>query len=276
MKAEGVIPDTTERVVAARIWRTIPGPTAGRRTLKSLGLDEVWPSGRPMKAACKKSKSWATLFAYTEPMPQHDAPGESCECGVWGLSDVALLASHIERADKTAPVVGVIEMWGRVVCAEDGWRGEYARVTALVARNPGHVRKAESQAAETYGVPILTDWPDLTPPLPVEMQVTKKDQPAPAKDATTRRRVLEIDDIPLTTSELTNVEGLPMSVALQVGSDSFSTAARIRRKAWTSEKGEEPSSSSPSTNLTNPSPNSFRRFLSSLSKPRSPLDGVTS
>ena len=54
MKAEGiVIPDTTERIVAARAWRSRPGPTHGSRELYGLGVSAPWPTpSQPTLSSC--------------------------------------------------------------------------------------------------------------------------------------------------------------------------------------------------------------------------------
>jgi hypothetical protein len=164
---EFVVPDVTDYIIAARVWKTKHGP-GGMRSLKSVGVEELWPEHRPIVAECKRQASYfafaiATWQSSTTTSTTHDAPQEGCQCGVWGLASPLKLFDLAEGLRGAAPVFGVIQMWGRVVHGPDGWRGQYARPMAVVARS-GRIRKAESEAATTYGIPILTDWPRLTAP----------------------------------------------------------------------------------------------------------------
>jgi hypothetical protein len=165
MSEELVVPDVTDYVIAARLWKTTPGP-GGLRALRSVGVEETWPSHRPIEAECKRQSSFftfATAAGVSDVQAGHHAPAAGCQCGLWGLASPLRLFDMAVKLAGDAPVFGVIQMWGRVVHGPDGWRGQYARPSAVVTRS-GRNRKAESQVSATYGVPVLTDWPELTAP----------------------------------------------------------------------------------------------------------------
>lgn len=157
-------PDVADYIIAARLWKTIPGP-GGLRSMTSIAVDQTWQADRPLVAECKRSMGYVLAFGSVtrEPEPDHHAPQMDCQCGIWALNSPLSLHALAQPMKGTAPVFGVVKMWGRVVHASDGWRGQYARPDAVVAWG-ARIRKAESEVSTTYGIPILTDWPDLTAP----------------------------------------------------------------------------------------------------------------
>lgn len=104
-------------------------------------MPQPWPKDHDRVAKC---------FA----MRGHEAPHRDCNCGI------AAYYSLPEEPDLPAPdaVWGLVVAWGRIVECERGFRAQYARPVALLAReNPLDHRKVKRSelAAETYDVPLL-------------------------------------------------------------------------------------------------------------------------
>ncbi len=167
------VPDGFEPITAARAWRSEP-ISEGLRRLKAFGREDNWPRHRPMKAECQPSMyglmfstylTWGTADpkpAKPEPPKNHQAPHALCSCGIWAMYDPLLLPVPDDRSK--ALVYGIVKLWGRIVCGSDGWRGEYASPAAVVQRSRRRARRSEVDAAATYGIPLLEEWPKLTPP----------------------------------------------------------------------------------------------------------------
>jgi hypothetical protein len=77
----------------------------------------------------------------------------SCRCGLYAVADLTRLTRQVTRGS----VVGVTALWGRVVEAEHGWRGEHGFPVVLfaepalpertrTARPPGSVAPHREQA----------------------------------------------------------------------------------------------------------------------------------
>lgn len=80
-----------------------------------------WPHGKTLAASCP----------FTSGKGKHDdpVPGEECSCGIYATTDLDVISRYLSR---TAPVLGVVEMGGRVIPATQGYRAAYARVAAIL------------------------------------------------------------------------------------------------------------------------------------------------
>lgn len=120
------------------------------------------------------------VYPLSERVPEDrhgPTPSMACVCGFWAFADphdlpdstraggvltsLSPFAPPSTDSARTA-VVGVVEIWGRVVVGTKGWRGEYARPDAIVQREK-RVRRIEAEVADLYGIPLLSGWPDLSP-----------------------------------------------------------------------------------------------------------------
>ena len=77
----------------------------------------------------------------------HEAPGESCACGLYAFHT-------IHRQLGGEPLVGGIAAWGAMEVHRDGFRAARAMVLAL-ARGRGTRPLVLERAADRYGVPIV-------------------------------------------------------------------------------------------------------------------------
>jgi hypothetical protein len=171
----GNAPDYPETRLAFRVWR-LHRPT---RTLLSLnapqGKTPPWiaaaladPSGgwpqdgpggypRPLAASCdrrhkdngKHGDGCRLCEAKHGPVP-----AAGCTCGIYAATDLDVINSYLS-AD--APVLGVVELGGRVIPAQQGYRAAYARIAAilLIDQRLTLPRQALDGIAAEYQVPAL-------------------------------------------------------------------------------------------------------------------------
>lgn len=109
---------TTER----RSYLMPIGMTQAVPWTKGENRSECWGDGRRQK---KLRDELGRV------MPHGDPPSPVCQCGFWGLCIRDPWDASIIDFDWTASVWGTIEMWGRVIPGEIGWRSEYAKVTGI-------------------------------------------------------------------------------------------------------------------------------------------------
>jgi hypothetical protein len=132
------VPDGIEPITAYRLWQVAPDGN-----LRSLFGELTWLPGAWMAAHCDRSG--------------HSAPHEGCTCGLYatrGLDDVLALAGTIETADA---VVGRVELSGKVIEHDHGYRAELARVTEILPIEGQRARIGP--VIRRYGVPIGEEIP---------------------------------------------------------------------------------------------------------------------
>jgi hypothetical protein len=100
--------------------------------------------------------------------PTHEVPAEGCTCGIYALrelSPVFLPSDHIGfRSDDTPPIiVGRVQLAGKVIEHEEGYRAERARLLEVLPA-PGQESFAE-RVAETYGAGISDELATAIPRL---------------------------------------------------------------------------------------------------------------
>jgi hypothetical protein len=125
----GKVPDFPQTRLALRVWqfdrerlvlRSLNAP--GKRTswvgkaMSSPGGD--WPRRRVLTASCRAKD-------------KHDdpVPGQECTCGIYATTDLDVISGYLSAG---APVLGVVEMGGRVIPATQGYRAAFARVAVIL------------------------------------------------------------------------------------------------------------------------------------------------
>ena len=144
--------------------------------LGSLFHSTVWPAASPLQATCEKRPGSVVAWVrrrFFRPVETHAAPAWNCECGVYGMADLKqdenleLSPQFYQRGplDRVMRVAGVVQLWGRVVQHEHGYRAEYARPLKLLAVPPlARLRDTESlleAIAERYAIQLVTRVEDL-------------------------------------------------------------------------------------------------------------------
>lgn len=129
------VPDFPQTVLTFRVW----GFDRTRLMLRSLNA----PPGRAAWVAsvfASPEGGWAhddLLAATCRRGSQHGeddpVPAKDCRCGIYGARDLNVVGRYLRH---DAPVLGVVELGGRVIPAEQGYRAQYARVAAILVIDP--------------------------------------------------------------------------------------------------------------------------------------------
>jgi hypothetical protein len=176
-----VIPDVPQTALAFRTWRlsdsgrllsinapSLTGKAGGgpqqprkiawiHRAFAADGQDG-WPVGVPLVAHC------GVQGAAAEKNEDHGKiPAKDCSCGIYATTSMRIVNQYLgnEVIQGTiairGPVLGIVEMGGRVIPATQGFRAAYARVAAILqideafSLNSSRLRSI----AEFYRVPLI-------------------------------------------------------------------------------------------------------------------------
>jgi hypothetical protein len=161
----GKAPGFPQTRLALRAWqldraalavRSLNSP-AGRKPswiAKAMASPEGnWPHGAPLAAACplppRRRKKDDEDFREHGPVPAKD-----CSCGIYATTDLDIINGYLSR---TAPVLGIVEMGGRVIPATQGYRAAYARLAAvlLVDEALTEMHTVLRDLADAYRVPAV-------------------------------------------------------------------------------------------------------------------------
>jgi hypothetical protein len=179
------IPDVPQTALAFRTWRlsesnrllSINAPNLtgkaggsqqqGTRKIgwihRHLADDEGqhgWPIGSNLVAQC------GVRGAGAEDIPEHGKiPAKECSCGIYATTELKVINSYLGNEQYMGvairgPVLGIVEMGGKVIPATQGYRARFARVAGILAIDEvfslTHPRLA--QIAELYQVPLITPF----------------------------------------------------------------------------------------------------------------------
>jgi hypothetical protein len=122
-------PDFVHTLTAWRGWEVSHG------MLEALGSDSKWEPKRAPRANCRSG--------------HHPAPDMHCYCGYWSFKSLDLLTAAMETYACSVDVVGQVEIWGRVIECENGWRSEFAYPKELWLLDEGL-----EGLSWKYGVPV--------------------------------------------------------------------------------------------------------------------------
>lgn len=117
-----------------------------------------WPIATPLMAHCGVRGEGA------EAIPEHGKiPAKECSCGIYATTELKVINSYLGNeifmgVCIRGPVLGIVELGGKVVPATQGYRARFARVAAILAIDEvfslTHAHLA--QIAEIYQVPLIT------------------------------------------------------------------------------------------------------------------------
>jgi hypothetical protein len=122
-------PDFVHTITAWRGWEFTSG------MLEALGTEAKWEPRRAPRANCIHSS--------------HAAPKFDCSCGYWSFKTFDLLQEALKSYAVDVDVIGQVEIWGRVIECENGFRSEFAYPKELWLLDEG----LESLSWK-YGVPV--------------------------------------------------------------------------------------------------------------------------
>lgn len=173
---------------------SVPNGSMGK-WLRSTGMDWMWTKG-DQEACCLKdhlpvqrvhknvtNEQGEKHLALVELVVHGLIPDEGCDCGFWIMKEPKKLIERMQlapdldfasthysiTANAVSPrfmrsgvvVVGKVQGWGKCIVGADGWRCEYARISAFICGEPDSYptivdKKGLKPWAELYDVPIET------------------------------------------------------------------------------------------------------------------------
>jgi hypothetical protein len=175
-----VIPDEVETRLAFRTWRlsenglllsinapSLTGKAGGNgqpvrkiswihRQLADPEGQNGWPIGDPLVAHCGTGRDISD--------PDHGPiPAKTCTCGVYATTSISVINQYLgtEVINGTiairGPVLGVVELGGRIIPATQGYRARGARIAAILLIDTAFTlpHAQLKQIAERYQVPAL-------------------------------------------------------------------------------------------------------------------------
>lgn len=85
---------------------------------------------------------------------EHDAPVLDCQCGLYVCRSPLPVSIVVPESLNTLPVLGEVNLWGRVIEHSDGWRGQYAYPKRLTIFDSPNSQKIAKALEKSYGVPV--------------------------------------------------------------------------------------------------------------------------
>jgi hypothetical protein len=153
-----LIPDGIEPLSGYRLWAyEIGGRQASLHSITCGGRQGCpWGVGT----------GWVTASCAMKDDPRHVTPSEDCSCGIYAVPTISALFAQgfpVENGDGTGFVMGRVELAGRIVEHEFGYRAEKARIAELVPLE-GCTRDVR-RLASRLGLPIApaVSWPEFPP-----------------------------------------------------------------------------------------------------------------
>jgi hypothetical protein len=120
------VPDAISPITGYRVWEVL-----GDGFFKSPNEVSAWEEGRWMRATCARFLRRAGV----DPEAAHRAPAEYCRCGFYAFKSADRVIEQLERyrrlpSRRHIPYVsGVVELAGKVIEHEHGYRAELARIS---------------------------------------------------------------------------------------------------------------------------------------------------
>jgi hypothetical protein len=158
-------PDGITPLLGYRVWTLSVGP--GRRALRSMNGQIVHKVSLD-HALGQRADPWLAARCL---MNDHDAPEESCSCGFYAVKSLftlgrllpfaataSALARMADRRAATFLVAGRVDLAGKVVEHDLGYRPERMRIAELLAF--GGTEQTVARFARRIGVPVGEPIPD--------------------------------------------------------------------------------------------------------------------
>jgi hypothetical protein len=107
------------------------------------------------------NKAYCRMQRFVSHKHKHDhteSPKVGCHCGFYGFYD----SENVIRcfAGETSIVYGAFTAWGNTILGTIGFRSQYAKISALIARTPYHTSMI-THIAGYYGVPVFHNYGEL-------------------------------------------------------------------------------------------------------------------
>jgi hypothetical protein len=115
----------------------------------------------------------------------HDAPGDTCPCGLYAYHGL----DHLARHQRTHPVVAAVHAWGQIMVHPRGFRAQHMRIVALALPadlddgiDGTRLAEAARRAAAWWRIPLLgldgltASYREFGDPIPDELIPEEKEK----------------------------------------------------------------------------------------------------
>lgn len=90
--------------------------------------------------------------------PRHESPAVACSCGIWGLKDEEYLCRALANYGSCA--YGRVQMWGRIVEHDHGYRAQYAKPFSITLVGADATPETAAAIELEYGCEVVCgDYP---------------------------------------------------------------------------------------------------------------------
>jgi hypothetical protein len=160
--------------LALRAWRldraslsvrSLNAPLAGRKAswlAKAMAAPEGnWSHDRALEATCSRPPVVVKKKKDDDGEPDHGRiPSPHCSCGIYATTDLDVISGYLSRS---APVLGVVELGGRIIPATQGYRAAYARVAVILLLDEALTEPwpVLRELAAAYRVPAVVPHSDI-------------------------------------------------------------------------------------------------------------------
>ena len=173
-----VIEPVAEPVIAYRIWEITTDHEIMITSLDAREMAKAWDEGRnpfkgwssPWLEGVGVNAIWERpiMEAHCQPLNAaaevHEHPPVwGCQCGMWALKEEEQIAITIANYNPPKIAWGTVQLWGRVIETEFGWKGQYAKPLAISVYGITEEEAAELAEAYQCEVTIENELPHLDP-----------------------------------------------------------------------------------------------------------------
>jgi DNA-binding CsgD family transcriptional regulator len=152
-RSRDTVPDAIEPLTGYRMWAlALTGLDPGLHSLTCRGL-----GGCPWEGT---GSSWVQASCHMDENPWHISPSEDCTCGLYAMPTLDRGLPWVGNGGVPT-VMGRVELAGKVIEHEFGYRAEKARIAEFIPIE-GAIRDV-MRLGNRLGIPIA---PALVPPSP--------------------------------------------------------------------------------------------------------------
>jgi hypothetical protein len=113
--------------------RSLNAPLSGKASWLAKAMASPagnWPQGGILTAVCPFPPKRRKKDDDDDGEPEHGpVPSTQCSCGIYATTELEVINRYLSRG---APVLGVVELGGRLIPATQGYRAAYARVAVIL------------------------------------------------------------------------------------------------------------------------------------------------
>jgi hypothetical protein len=146
-----------EPIQAYRGW-VVPDPIAsGKQRYPRHVTGQDWKLVYELRAL-NRGDYWDPkgITAKCNARQEHESPAQRCMCGIYALKSAKEAIKYVvvhPWKPVEGVVVGAVDLWGKFIEGDNGYRAQHAKVTALLCNNVEMAETVHALATE-YNVPL--------------------------------------------------------------------------------------------------------------------------